>query len=173
AIRPRMNARSLQQYLSHNAFSPSFCMGVLKCHGIRECASGRVRARERAGTRSARRPYPYAVPFPAFPSIIGTAADSAYSEGPENCMHQQDGSVNKRVVLFVASTASFLTPFMASSINIAIPSIGKEFSADAVTLSWISTAYLLAAAMFLVPMGRVADIRGRKKVFVAGMAGYA
>jgi len=88
-------------------------------------------------------------------------------------MHQQDGSVNKRVVLFVASTASFLTPFMASSINIAIPSIGKEFSADAVTLSWISTAYLLAAAMFLVPMGRVADIHGRKKVFLAGMAGYA
>jgi EmrB/QacA subfamily drug resistance transporter len=87
-------------------------------------------------------------------------------------MHPQDGSVDKRVVLFVASTASFLTPFMASSINIAIPSIGKEFSADAITLSWISTAYLLAAAMFLVPMGRVADIHGRRKVFLAGMAGY-
>ncbi|MGD0725340.1 MAG: MFS transporter [Spirochaetia bacterium] len=88
-------------------------------------------------------------------------------------MHQQDGTVDKRVVLFVASTASFLTPFMASSINIAIPSIGREFSADAITLSWISTAYLLAAAMFLVPMGRVADIHGRRKVFLAGMAGYS
>jgi EmrB/QacA subfamily drug resistance transporter len=87
-------------------------------------------------------------------------------------MQQQDGTVDKRVVLFVASMASFLTPFMASSINIAIPSIGKEFSADAITLSWISTAYLLAAAMFLVPMGRLADIHGRKKVFIAGMAGY-
>jgi EmrB/QacA subfamily drug resistance transporter len=87
-------------------------------------------------------------------------------------MQQQDGMVDKRVVLFVASMASFLTPFMASSINIAIPSIGKEFSADAITLSWISTAYLLAAAMFLVPMGRLADIHGRKKVFIAGMAGY-
>ena len=88
-------------------------------------------------------------------------------------MHPQPGSVDKRVVLFVASTASFLTPFMASSINIAIPSIGKEFSADAITLSWISTAYLLAAAMFLVPMGRMADIHGRRKVFLAGMAGYS
>ncbi len=88
-------------------------------------------------------------------------------------MHPQHGTVDKRVVLFVASTASFLTPFMASSINIAIPSIGKEFSADAITLSWISTAYLLAAAMFLVPMGRMADIHGRKKVFLTGMAGYS
>ncbi len=81
-------------------------------------------------------------------------------------------SVDKRVVLFVAATASFLTPFMATSINIALPSIGKEFSIDAVTLTWVTTAYLLAAAMFLVPLGRVADIRGRRKVFLAGMVGY-
>lgn len=80
--------------------------------------------------------------------------------------------VDKRVVLFVAATASFLTPFMGTSINIAIPSIGREFSADAITLSWISTAYLLAAAMFLVPLGRLADIHGRKRVFLAGIAGY-
>jgi len=86
---------------------------------------------------------------------------------------QRAGSgVDKRVVLFVAATASFLTPFMATSINIALPSIGKEFSIDAVTLSWVTTAYLLAAAMFLVPLGRIADIRGRRKVFLAGMVGY-
>jgi EmrB/QacA subfamily drug resistance transporter len=86
---------------------------------------------------------------------------------------QQAGSgVDKRVVLLCAATASFLTPFMATSINIALPSIGREFSIDAVTLSWITTAYLLAAAMLLVPVGRIADIRGRRKVFLAGMAGY-
>jgi len=86
---------------------------------------------------------------------------------------QRDGSgVDRRVVLLVAATASFLTPFMATSINIALPSIGREFSIDAVTLSWITTAYLLAAAMLLVPFGRIADIRGRRKVFLAGMVGY-
>ncbi|HUJ76917.1 MAG TPA: MFS transporter, partial [bacterium] len=78
----------------------------------------------------------------------------------------------RRVVLMVAATASFLTPFMATSVNIALPSIGREFSMDAVTLSWVTTAYLLAAAVFLVPLGRIADIRGRRKVFLAGMAGY-
>ena len=82
------------------------------------------------------------------------------------------GPTDKKVVLFVASMAVFLTPFMATSINIALPSIGREFSTDAVTLSWITTAYLLAAAMFLVPFGRLADIRGRRKVFLSGIAGY-
>jgi EmrB/QacA subfamily drug resistance transporter len=80
--------------------------------------------------------------------------------------------VSKGVVLFVTSMASFLTPFMGSSINIALPTIGTEFHAGAFGLSWISTAYLLAAAMFLVPVGRLADIHGRRRVFLAGMAGY-
>ncbi len=74
--------------------------------------------------------------------------------------------------LSVAIAASFLTPFMSSSINIALPSIGEEFAADAVILSWVATSYLLAAAMFLVPFGRVADIRGRKRIFVAGLMVY-
>ncbi len=74
--------------------------------------------------------------------------------------------------LSVAIAASFLTPFMSSSINIALPSIGEEFTADAVILSWVATSYLLAAAIFLVPFGRIADIRGRKKIFVAGLVVY-
>ncbi len=39
---------------------------------------------------------------------------------------------------------------------------------DAISLSWIRTAYLLAAAMFLVPFGKIADIHGRKRVFTYG-----
>jgi EmrB/QacA subfamily drug resistance transporter len=80
--------------------------------------------------------------------------------------------VSKGIVLFVTAMASFLTPFMGSSINIALPTIGREFAAGAFSLSWITTAYLLAAAAFLVPMGRLADIRGRRRVFLAGMVGY-
>ena len=34
--------------------------------------------------------------------------------------------VNKKVILFVTTAASFITPFMGSSINIALPSIGRE-----------------------------------------------
>jgi EmrB/QacA subfamily drug resistance transporter len=62
---------------------------------------------------------------------------------------------------------------MTSSVNIAMPVIGKEFSIDAVRLGWIATAYLLAAAMFLVPFGKLADMHGRKRVFGYGMGLYA
>jgi len=43
---------------------------------------------------------------------------------------------------------------------------------NAVLLSWVPTSYLLAAAMFLVPFGRIADIYGRKRIFFAGIIIY-
>ncbi len=76
---------------------------------------------------------------------------------------------NKRIALVIAAMSSFLTPFMSSSVNIALPSISQALAIDAVLLSWVATAYLLAAAMFLVPFGRLADIYGRKRIFTYGM----
>jgi len=76
---------------------------------------------------------------------------------------------SKGVVLLVATAAAFLFPFMLSAVNIALPSIGKEMSLDAVMLGWIATAYLLSSATFLVPFGRIADIYGRKKIFICGL----
>ncbi len=77
--------------------------------------------------------------------------------------------VVKKSALLVATLASFLTPFMVSSINIALPAIGGEFKMSAVLMSWVPTSYILAAAMFLVPFGRIADIYGRKRIFAYGM----
>lgn len=67
---------------------------------------------------------------------------------------------------------SFLTPFMGSSINIALPAIGAEFSMDAVSLSWVVSSYLLASAVFLLPIGRIADIYGRKKILTLGIIAF-
>ena len=75
----------------------------------------------------------------------------------------------KLTALTIASLSSFITPFMISSINIALPVIGKEFKTDAVVLSWVATSYLLAAAVSLVPFGKLADIYGRKKIYMIGM----
>jgi len=86
--------------------------------------------------------------------------------------NNKNNIVNKRVALLVATLSSFLTPFMSSSVNIALPSIGNEFSMDAVLLNWVATSYLLAAAMFLVPFGKIADIKGRKKIFSCGILIY-
>lgn len=87
-------------------------------------------------------------------------------------MNDQSQVTIKRVVLVVSAMASFLVPFMASSINIALPSIGREFEMSAILLSWVATAYLLTSAVFLVPFGKMADIRGRKKVFTIGISIY-
>jgi EmrB/QacA subfamily drug resistance transporter len=76
----------------------------------------------------------------------------------------------QRTALAVSMVSSFLTPFMASGMNVGMPLIGKEFGASAVTLGWILTAYTLAAAMFLMPFGRLADLVGRKRIFALGLA---
>ncbi|MFC2103872.1 MFS transporter [Bacteroidota bacterium] len=75
----------------------------------------------------------------------------------------------ERATLIVTSFAAFVTPFIGSATNIALPAIGKEFSADAVALSWVATSFLLSAAVFLAPFGRLADIVGRKKIFNLGL----
>lgn len=75
----------------------------------------------------------------------------------------------KKPALIIATLSSFITPFMGSSINIALPSMGKEFKIDAVLLSWVATSYLLAAAVSLVPFGRLSDIYGRKMIFTWGI----
>ena len=75
----------------------------------------------------------------------------------------------KASILLVAVISAFLTPFMGSAINLALPSIGADFDADTILLGWIATAYLLSSAVFLVPFGRLADIYGRKRVFLSGM----
>lgn len=75
----------------------------------------------------------------------------------------------KNYALIVAIVASFITPFVGSSINVALPAIAAEFQINAILLSWIPTSYLLALAVFLVPFGRIADIWGRKRIFTYGI----
>ncbi len=82
-----------------------------------------------------------------------------------------DKSLEKSA-LFVATLTSFMGPFTISSVNVALPTIQTEFSADAILLSWVATSYLLAIAVFLVPFGKIADIYGRKKIFSRGVVLY-
>ena len=82
---------------------------------------------------------------------------------------KRDDKSIRMSALLVATIASFATPFISAAINIALPAIGTEFHTDAILLSWIPTSFLLVAAMFAVPFGRIADIHGMKKIFTYGM----
>ena len=89
----------------------------------------------------------------------------AQDSNPKNPI---EGTVSKGSALLVTTLTSFITPFMGSSVNIALPSIGQEFDMDAILLSWVATSYLLACTIFLLPFGRLADIYGRTRVYQWG-----
>jgi len=72
------------------------------------------------------------------------------------------------VVLVATSISSFTTPFLGSSVNVALPAIAHDFSMSALALSWVASAFIMAAAIMLLPLGRLADLHGRKVFFFAG-----
>ena len=75
---------------------------------------------------------------------------------------------SRSLILFVVILTSFINPFLGAAINIALPSISEEFSLGAVGMSWVAMAFLLSSAVFLVPLGKLADIKGRKRIFFIG-----
>jgi len=84
-------------------------------------------------------------------------------------MHHTSQQTRIRAALIVATLSSFIGPFMSSTVNVALPTIGKEFAMGAVTLGWINTSFLLAAATFLIPFGRLGDLYGKKSIFMSGV----
>ncbi|KFO67255.1 MFS transporter [Smithella sp. SCADC] len=71
-------------------------------------------------------------------------------------------------ILLVTTLSSFLTPFMGSAVNVALPAIANELSMTALSLSWVATSFILAATMTLIPLGRLADIYGRRRFYIYG-----
>ena len=81
-------------------------------------------------------------------------------------------TVNKNLLLFTASFTLFFTSYMYSSVNIALPAIGKYFTADVIELSWVTSAIFVTSSIFMIPFGRLADIVGLKKIYIYGMILY-
>ncbi len=72
--------------------------------------------------------------------------------------------------IFIVSSVQFLAPFMMSAVGVALPTIGRFYGASAVSLALVEMVYMLAVTLFLLPVGRFADITGRKRVFISGVA---
>ena len=62
----------------------------------------------------------------------------------------------------------FLTVMDQSGVNIALPRIAEHFAADIPTVQWITLGYVLSTSVMLMPMGRLSDMLGRKRVFMSG-----
>ncbi len=73
-------------------------------------------------------------------------------------------------VLLVAAFGAFLAFLDSTIVNVAFPDIQRHFHSDISDLSWMLNAYNIVFAAFLVAAGRLADLMGRKRVFILGVA---
>lgn len=80
---------------------------------------------------------------------------------------------SRNATLFAVCMAHFLMPFMMSAVGVSLPDMGREFSASAMQLGLVETTYVLSASIFLLAMGRMGDIHGRRKVFQFGILFFA
>ena len=81
---------------------------------------------------------------------------------------QKNNEVNKVMLMAITMTSNFFNPLMGAAVNVALPNIGSDFSLNAIQMSWVTMAYLLASAIFLVPFGKIGDMIGRKRIFLYG-----
>ncbi|WP_433288271.1 MFS transporter [Micromonospora sp. CA-244673] len=91
---------------------------------------------------------------------------------PETRRHQTSAAASgrDRLILAVLLTASFTLAVDFSILNVALPVIGAEVGFSLSGLQWIATSFALFAAGFTLLFGRVADIFGRRRLFLAGIA---
>ncbi len=90
----------------------------------------------------------------------------AYGDGVSTSSSQPN--TRKWFVLAASSLAAFSATVMATSINVAIPSVVRAFDSEFAVVQWVVLSYLLANSTLLPIIGRVADMLGKKPLFVAG-----
>ncbi|MFD9334435.1 MFS transporter [Streptomyces sp. NPDC060028] len=75
-----------------------------------------------------------------------------------------------KLVLFVLCAAQFMVALDFSVLNVALPALGKDLGLSRSALQWAVTAFALPSGGFLLLFGRIADLYGRKKLFLTGLA---
>lgn len=76
----------------------------------------------------------------------------------------------QRLALVLLLTASFTLAVDFSILNVTLPTIGADVGFSLENLQWIATSFALCAAGFTLLFGRVADLFGRRRLFLGGMA---
>ncbi|MER6612409.1 MFS transporter [Streptomyces xantholiticus] len=75
-----------------------------------------------------------------------------------------------RLVLFVLCAAQFMVALDFSVLNVALPDLGRDLGMSPSSLQWAVTAFALPSGGFLLLFGRVADLYGRRRLFLTGLA---
>ncbi len=79
-------------------------------------------------------------------------------------------SSRDKLVLFVLCAAQFMVALDFSVLNVALPVLGSDLGMSASALQWAVTAFALPSGGFLLLFGRIGDLFGRRRIFLAGLA---
>ncbi|MEU9580194.1 MFS transporter [Streptomyces chilikensis] len=110
-------------------------------------------------------------PAPRTAGRPGPASKGPASEGPASKGPASGGPrLRERLALLVLLTASFTLAVDFSILNVALPRIGADLGFALPDLQWIATSFALCAAGFTLFLGRCADLYGRRRQFLAGIA---
>jgi EmrB/QacA subfamily drug resistance transporter len=82
---------------------------------------------------------------------------------------QNSTASNKNIVLIISTLSAFILPLLLSGVNVALPTMARDLNMEALVMSWVTTSYFLATVVIQVPAGRLADIVGRKKLYIIGL----
>lgn len=75
------------------------------------------------------------------------------------------GYVDGKTDFYSICLISFVGPFLSTSINIAIPVMAGQFGVAPDRMSWVVTIFLMTTAAFLLPLGKVSDVHGRRRTY--------
>ncbi|MFF7297429.1 MFS transporter [Streptomyces sp. NPDC008265] len=104
----------------------------------------------------------------AIDSHTTTSTDPASGTAPPPGAGRLSGRA--RLVLFVLCAAQFMVALDFSVLNVALPVLGKDLGLGQSALQWAVTAFALPSGGFLLLFGRIADLYGRKRLFLTGLA---
>src|SRR6476619_2530169 len=85
----------------------------------------------------------------------------------------QTAEKRRWIALALLATAQFVVVLDASIVNVALPTIGDALDFSQNNLAWVVNAYVLTFGGFLLLGGRIADLVGRRRVFMAGLVLFA
>jgi EmrB/QacA subfamily drug resistance transporter len=74
------------------------------------------------------------------------------------------------IALIAVCSGYIIAPMGMASVNVAIPALAQDLQANATKVGWLPTLYLLSSVMFMLPVGKLADNYGRKRIYTLGLA---
>ncbi|HSO27741.1 MAG TPA: MFS transporter, partial [Anaerolineales bacterium] len=81
-------------------------------------------------------------------------------------------SPSKWAVLAAVGLGTFMSALDISVINLALPAIQQTFSASIAAVEWVAIIYLLLVSGLLLSFGRVGDLYGHRRIYLAGFVGF-